>query len=129
MLNSHTSALAHDVRRESATVAATARMPATRSPNAAGTAKAAGSDGETTPGTKKLSPMKRRNIWGTTNTKSARLRFIVCSRGQAYICAITPELTKLINVLIPNNARGFIGDLQNRRCIYLLLPLDAPKRC
>jgi hypothetical protein len=49
--------------------------------------------------------MKRRNIWGATNTRSAWSWFIVRNRGQAHSCAITPEATKFLNVLIPNNAR------------------------
>ncbi len=45
-----------------AAVAMMARIPVTKSPYAGGTARAAGSSGETTPGTKTLRPMKRRNV-------------------------------------------------------------------
>jgi hypothetical protein len=44
-------------------VTATASKAATRSPYAAGAAKANGSAGETTPGTRKLRPMNRRSYW------------------------------------------------------------------
>jgi hypothetical protein len=50
-----------------------AKMPATRSPYPAGIANAAGREGETTSGTKKLSPMNRGSIWGVTNRASAVL--------------------------------------------------------
>ncbi len=50
--------------------AATASTAAIRSPYAAGTAKADGSEGETTPGTRKLRPMNR-NVCGTTSEMSA----------------------------------------------------------
>src|SRR5262245_16796776 len=57
--------MAKDARLENAMMAATASMAAARSPYAAGAAKADGSDGETTPGTRKLRPMKR-IVWGKT---------------------------------------------------------------
>ena len=40
-----------------------------------------GSDGDTTPGIKKLSPMNR-NVWGTANAISASDRCAIRSRGQ-----------------------------------------------
>jgi hypothetical protein len=78
--SSHTSMIDEDVRVESAKVAMTARMAATRSPYAAGLAKADGSGGETTPGTRKLSPTNR-NVWGTTSGMSASSPFNPRTRG------------------------------------------------
>jgi len=43
--------------------------------------------------------------------RSAWSRFIIRSSGQAWSCAITPELTRLINVLIPNYAKVFVVDI------------------
>jgi len=62
-VHSHTTTMAEHVRLESATVAAPASKAATRAPYAAGAAKANGSVGETTPGTRKLRPMNRRSYW------------------------------------------------------------------
>jgi hypothetical protein len=49
-------------------------------PYAAGKEKSDGSDGDTTPGIKKLSPMNR-NVWGTANAISASDRCAIRSRG------------------------------------------------
>ena len=68
-------------RLETATMAAKASTAATRSPYAAGRAKADGSEGETTPGTKKLSPMNRK-VWGNTNRTIASSRSSIRSQGQ-----------------------------------------------
>jgi hypothetical protein len=94
---------ASKARREIAIVAATASMAAIKSPYAAGAAKADGSEGETTPGTRKLSPMNR-NVCGTTNGISARSRSRIRSGGQMQRCVIKPKATKLIKMLSPNNA-------------------------
>src|SRR2546422_6907728 len=92
-------------------------MPATKSPYAAGTANAAGNEAETTPGTKKLSPMVRRNMWGATKGSSASRRSIVRRRGQTKRFAATPEATRLIRALSPNRARISIEILLTRRLI------------
>src|SRR5258708_7036306 len=101
-------------------------MPATKSPYAAGTAKAAGNEAETTPGTKKLSPMVRRNMWGATKGRSASCWFMVRRRGQTKRFAATPEATKLISALRPNRARISIEILLTRRLgLQALSSLDA----
>src|SRR6266849_10215050 len=102
-LNTHTLGMAQDARAESANVATTARMAATRSPYAAGIAKADASEGDTTPGTRKLSPTNR-NVWGTTNGMRASSRRMPRSRGQMYSFVTMPKATKLIRTLSPNNA-------------------------
>ena len=51
--------IAQNARIDNASTAIIARMAATRSPYADGIEKAGGSDGDTTPGTRKLSPMNR----------------------------------------------------------------------
>src|SRR5260370_28015868 len=107
-LNTHTSATAQEARLESARVAATASMPATKSPYAAGTAKAAGKEAETRGGNRKLSPMLRRNMWGATKGSSASRRSIVRRRGETKRFAATPEATKLISALSPNRAGTFM---------------------
>jgi hypothetical protein len=77
MLNTQTLAVAQLVRRERAMMAMTASSPATKSPHAAGTAKAGGNSEETTPGTMKLSPMKRRKMCGATKIASAEFRALL----------------------------------------------------
>jgi len=58
-LNIQTIEIVQNVRIDNANTDISARMAATRSPYAAGIAKAGGNEEETTPGTRKLSPMKR----------------------------------------------------------------------
>src|SRR5215469_7935243 len=67
----------------SANVATPARMAATRSPYAAGIVNAGESEGDTTPGIRKLSPTNR-NVWGITNGMRASVRRMTRSRGQTY---------------------------------------------
>src|SRR5499427_7573929 len=102
-LNTHTIEMAHDARAASANVATPARMAATRSPYAAGIANAGESEGDTTPGIRKLSPTNR-NVWGTTNGMRASVPRITRSRGQMYTFVTMAKARKLIKMLSPNNA-------------------------
>jgi len=90
-LNIHTAAMAHEAARVSAAVAKMARIPATRSTYPAGSAHAFGSDSETTPRTKKPSPIKRRNMCGATSQRRACLRLPVRSHGHAKSGAVTEQ--------------------------------------
>src|SRR6516164_183742 len=85
-----------------------ARIPAAKSPYPAGFAHAFGSELETTPGTKKLSPMKRRNMCGATSQISACPMLMPRNRGHANNAAVTIELTRFMKMLVPKTARGFI---------------------
>src|SRR5215472_2834271 len=62
-LKTQTIGMDQEARAASANVATPARMAATRSPYAAGIANVGESEGDTTPGTRKLSPTNR-NVWG-----------------------------------------------------------------
>src|SRR5499426_4055661 len=102
-LNTHTIGMAQDARAASANVATPARMAATRSPYAAGIANAGESEGDTTPGIKKLSPTNR-NVWGITNGTRESVRCMTRSRGQMYTFVTMAKARKLIKMLSPNNA-------------------------
>jgi hypothetical protein len=106
-LNNHAIGVANDARAQADPRVRMARMAARRSPYAAGKAKADDSDGDTTPGIKKLSPINRK-VWGTVNAISACSRRAVRSRGQMYIWATMPKATKLMVTLRPNNGRLFM---------------------
>src|SRR5262249_26285273 len=80
-----------------------ARMAATRSPYAAGIAKAGDSEGDTTPGTRKLSPTNR-NVWGMTNGMRASARRMARSRRQMYTLVTMPKARKLMRMVSQNNA-------------------------
>src|SRR5262249_36381286 len=67
-----------------------------KSPYPAGPDDAFGSDMETTPGTKKLSAMKRRNLCGAISQIGACLLLLARSQGHAKSAASTMELTVLI---------------------------------
>src|SRR5262245_44827226 len=95
--------MAQDARAARAKVATPARMAATRSPYAAGIVNAGESEGDTTPGIRKLSPTNR-NVWGITNGVRASGRRMPRSRGQMYTLVTMPEARKLIKMLSPNNA-------------------------
>src|SRR5262245_33738502 len=95
--------MAQDARAASANVATPARMAATRSPYAAGIANAGESEGDTTPGIRKLSPTNR-NVWGITNGRRASVRPMTRSRGQMYTFVTMAKARKLIKMLSPNNA-------------------------
>jgi hypothetical protein len=88
-----------------------ARIPATKSPYPAGIAQALGNELETTPGTKKLKPIKRRNMCGATSQISAWLLLMARSDGHTNSAAATMELIRLIKTLNPKAARGFIAHL------------------
>src|SRR5262252_3510467 len=107
-LNTHTIGMAQDARAASANVATPARMAATRSPYAAGIANAGESEGDTTPGIKKLSPTNR-NVSGITNGMRASVRRMTRSRGQMYTFVTMAKPRKLIKMLSPNNASLLIG--------------------
>src|SRR6516165_2856901 len=87
-----------------------ARIPATKSPYPAGIAQALGNELETTPGTKKLKPIKRRNMCGATNQTSAWLLLMARSHGHAKSAVATTELIRVIKMLNPKSARAFIAD-------------------
>src|SRR5262250_460174 len=108
MLNIHATTIAHDAACTSAATEMMARMPATKSPHAAGVDQALGSDAETTPGTRKPKPMNRRNMCGAISHSSATCPSAVRSHGHAKSHATTIELARLASVLIPKIARGFI---------------------
>src|SRR5262249_34723379 len=95
--------MAQDARAASANVATPARMAATRSPYAAGIVNAGESEGDTTPGIRKLSPTNR-NVWGITNGMRASVRRMTRSRGQMYTFVTMAKAKKLIKILSPNNA-------------------------
>src|SRR5262247_4022634 len=102
-LNTHTIGMAQDARAASANVATPARIAATRSPYAAGVANSVESEGDTTPGIRKLSPTNR-NVWGITNGMRASVRRMTRSRGQIYTFVTMAKARKLIKMLSPNNA-------------------------
>src|SRR5262245_42315201 len=102
-LNTHTIEMAQDARAARAKVATPARMAATRSPYAAGRAKAGDSAGETTPGIRKLSPTNRK-VWGMTKGMRASVRRLPRSRGQMYTFVTRAKASKLIKMLSPNTA-------------------------
>src|SRR5215475_4234587 len=95
--------MAQDARAASANVATPARMAARRSPYAVGAANAGESEGDTTPGMRKLSPMNR-NVWGITTGMRASVRLMTRSRGQMYTFVTVAKARKLIKMLSPNNA-------------------------
>src|SRR5499426_3272885 len=95
--------MAQDARAASANVATPARRAATRSQYAAGIANAGESEGDTTPGIRKLSPTNR-NVWGTTNGMRASVPRITRIRGQMYTFVTMAKARKLIKMLSPNNA-------------------------
>src|SRR5215831_15632797 len=107
-LKTQTKATAHGARLASDSVAAIADRAAMKSPYAAGAAKASGSEVETTPGTRKLSPIVRRNMCGPTIGINASIRFIIRSRGQIQRLAATTDATKLVRALNPSRACVFI---------------------
>src|SRR4030095_6065524 len=109
-LNTHTIGTAQRPRVESATVAMSARMAATRSPYATGTVNAEEREGETTPGIRKLSPTNR-NVCGTTRDMRPASRGMTRTCGQQYNLVTMPKATKLIRMLRPNNARLFTDRL------------------
>src|SRR5262249_7542944 len=76
---------------------------ATRSPYAAGIENAGESEGDTTPGIRKLSPTNR-NVWGITNGMSASVRRMTRIRGQMYTFVTMAKARKHIKMLSPNNA-------------------------
>src|SRR5215472_17263977 len=86
-----------------------ARIPAIKSPYAAGTAHDFGSAPDTTPGTRKLIPIKRKNRCGATNQMSARSLLFTRTQGHTKSTATIVELRRLIRILSPNAARAFIG--------------------
>src|SRR5262245_20496417 len=102
-LNTHTIGMAQDARAASANVATPARMAATRSQYAAGIANAGESEGDTTPGIRKLRPTNR-NVWGITNGMRASVRRMTRIRGQMYTFVTMAKARKLIKMLSPNNA-------------------------
>src|SRR5262249_48828172 len=102
-LNTHTIGMAQDARAARAKVATPARMAAPRSPYAAGRAKAGASEGDTTPGIRKLSPTNR-NVWGMTKGMRASVRRLPRSRAQMYTFVTMANARKLIKMLSPNNA-------------------------
>src|SRR5262245_48705939 len=116
--------MAQDAPAASANVATPARMAATRSPYAAGIANAGESEGDTTPGTRKLSPTNR-NVWGITNGMRASVRRMTRSRGQMYTFVTMAKARKLIKILSPNNASLLIGSppLMCRLTGYMRLAL------
>src|SRR5215475_14476759 len=95
--------MAQGTRAASDNVATPARMAATRSPYAAGIVNAGESEGDTTPGIRKLSPTNR-NVWGITSGMSASVRRMARSRGQMYTFVTMAKATKEIKMLGPNNA-------------------------
>src|SRR5258708_9925232 len=66
-------------------------------------AKADCREGDTTPGTRKLSPTNR-NVCGTTNGSKASSLRMIRNRGQMYSFVTMPKARKLIRTLSPNNA-------------------------
>jgi hypothetical protein len=78
-------------------------MAATRSPYAAGIVNAGESEGDTTPGIRKLSPTNR-IVWGITNGMRPSVRRMARSRGQMYTFVTMAKAIKLIKMLSPNNA-------------------------
>src|SRR5262249_61943532 len=102
-LNTHTIGMAHETRAASAKIAISAKTAATRSPYAAGTANAGESEGDTTPGIRKLSPRKR-NVCGMSNGMRASGPRMTLTRRQTNIVVPMPKAGTLIRILRPNNA-------------------------
>src|SRR5262245_5287494 len=98
MLRIHTTGMAQETRAASARAAMSARTVATRSPYAAGTANAGESEGDATPGTRKLSPIKR-NVWGITSGIRASVLGMIRRRGQTSTFVMTANATKLMTML------------------------------
>jgi hypothetical protein len=95
----------------SAASASKARTAVTRSPYAAGRAKAAGKSGETTPGTKNAKPMNRK-LCKRSSGRRARARGWMHSAGQRYRAAMIPP---------GNEAEGDTGSEQGLRRHHGLL--------
>src|SRR6185437_3634930 len=108
-LKIQTAPTAQEKRLFRATVAKIAKSPAMKSPKAAGAAKEWDRRGETTPGTRKLKPINRRNMWGATRRASAVLRSFARSHGHTYSAAIVAELARLDSTLSPNTICTFIS--------------------
>src|SRR5262245_19336438 len=102
-LNTHTIGMAHETRAASAKIAISAKTAATRSPYAAGTANAGDSEGDTTPGIRKLS-RRMRNVCGMSNGMRASGPRMTLTRGQTNIVVTMPKAGTLIRMLRPNNA-------------------------
>src|SRR5262245_18423704 len=99
--------MAQDARAESANVETPARRAATRSQYAAGIANAGESEGDTTPGFRKLSTTNR-NVWVTINGMRAPVRRMTRIRGQRYTFVTMAKARKLIKMLCPYNALIFM---------------------
>src|SRR5262245_41692059 len=106
MLNIHSAATVQTRCLVKPTSAMMARTPASRSPYPAATANAGGSDGETTPGIRKLSPLNLKNRCGITSAVNARRWSIVWSQGQTANSAAIAELTKLKRGTDPEESKG-----------------------
>src|SRR5262249_17233397 len=109
----------------SAASASKARTAATRSPYAAGRAKAAGRSGETTPGTKNAKPTNLK-LCKRRSGRKARTRGWMSSAGQRDRNVVIPQARKLRAILVPNKACGGIMDsLPNARSCGRTTPLSC----
>jgi hypothetical protein len=78
-----------------------ARIPAIKSPYAAGTDHDFGSAPDTTPGARKLIPIKRKNRCGAANQISACSLLLTRTQGHTKSTATIAELRRLVRILSP----------------------------